>query len=384
MNLSHEEIKRYSRHLIMPEFGSEAQEKLKDSSVLMIGAGGLGCPLALYLAAAGVGKIGLVDFDTVDYSNLHRQVLYSEADVGEPKAEVAKRRIADVNPHVEVQTYNVPFKSENAMQIAEGYDILIDGTDNFPTRYLVNDVCVLTGRTNVFGSIFRFDGQVTVFDAKNGPCYRCLYPDPPPPGMVPSCAEGGVLGILPGIVGVMQATEAIKVLTGIGEPLVGRLTVFDALKMKFRELKIRKDPSCPVCSAKPTVTELIDYEEFCGVPVDQPDSPEESDELEITVGELSQHIAKGTKYWLLDVRNPNEWDICKIEADNMHYIPLPELEQHLSEIPQDEKIITICHHGRRSLTALETLKTHGITNVKSLRGGVDEWAAKIEPAMARY
>ena len=380
-NLTPEEIKRYSRHLIMPEIGMEGQEKLKNSSVLIIGSGGLGCPLSLYLAAAGVGKIGLVDFDTVDFSNLHRQILFSANDVGKSKADTAKKRLHEVNPNVEVITYNVPFKSDNAKQIAEGYDILIDGTDNFPTRYLVNDLAVLTGKPNVFGSIFRFDGQLTVFDAKQGPCYRCLYPEPPPVGMVPNCAEGGVLGILPGIVGVMQATEAIKLITGSGKPMIGRLLIFDALQMGFKEVKVRKNPNCPICSSKATIKELIDYEEFCGVKVI--DEVVDNTSLEISVGELKQAIDKNpSQYYLLDVRNPQEWDICYIEKSVM--IPLGELANRVNEIPKDRKIITICHTGRRSLTALNTLKLAGITNVKSLKGGVEDWATKIDPTMARY
>ena len=382
MKLNPEEIKRYSRHLIMPEFGMQAQEKLKESSVLIVGAGGLGCPLVMYLAAAGVGRIGLVDFDKVDVSNLQRQVLYTTGDVGSSKADSAKARILAMNPHIEVTAYTVPLKSGNAHEVSESYDLVIDGTDNFPTRYLVNDLCVLTGKKNVFGSIFRFDGQLTVFDGKNGPCYRCLYPSPPPPGMVPSCAEGGVLGILPGIVGVMQATEAIKVLTGTGRSMVGRLVLFDALTMRFREVKIKKNPDCPICSSKPSITKLIDYEEFCGIQVIE----EASDGLledEITAGSLKQMVdADHASYFLLDVRNPQEWDICHI--DGAHLIPLPDLSSRVDELPGDKKIVTICHTGRRSLTALNLLKGAGIKNVQSLKGGVEEWANKIDPQMARY
>ena len=381
INLSAEELKRYSRHLIMPELGLEGQKKLKQGSVLIIGSGGLGCPLSLYLAAAGVGKIGLVDFDTVDFSNLHRQILFSADDVGQPKAEIAKKRLKEVNPNVEVITYNVPFKAENAMDIAKDYDILIDGTDNFPTRYLVNDLAALTGKKNVFGSIFRFDGQLTVFDAKNGPCYRCLYPDPPPAGMVPNCAEGGVLGILPGIVGVMQATEAIKLLTGTGKSMIGRLLLFDALQMSFKEVKVRKNPNCPLCSDKATITKLIDYEEFCGVKVIE--EKKDNTALEITVGQLKQALdTDSTPFFLLDVRNPQELDICKIENSVM--IPLNQLGDRVNEVPKDKKIITICHTGRRSLTALDILKKAGISNVQSLKGGVEDWATKIDPTMARY
>ena len=385
IELNKDEIKRYSRHLIMPEFGMKAQKKLKAASVLIVGAGGLGCPLAQYLGAAGVGKLGIVDFDVVDYSNLQRQILYTTEDVGKYKAEVTKARVQEMNPNVEVEVYKTAIKSHNALEISKDYDIIIDGTDNFPTRYLVNDLCVITGKTNVFGSIFRFDGQVTVFSAKDGgPCYRCLYPDPPPAGMVPNCAEGGVLGILPGVVGVMQATEAIKVITGIGDSLIGRLLIFDALDMKYRELKIRKDSSCPVCSEKqPTVTELIDYEAFCGVPVgDQEEETKDIVDLEITAKDLKSDLEKGKNYYLLDVRNPNEYEICLIDGSNK--IPLGDLVNHLNEVPQDQEVITICHHGRRSLTALYTLRENGFNNVKSLRGGVDAWAMQVEPEMARY
>ena len=383
MKLSPEEIKRYSRHLIMPEFGMEAQEKLKESSVLIVGAGGLGCPLVLYLAAAGVGKIGLIDFDQVDVSNLQRQVLYTTDDVGKSKAESAKVKIQAMNPHVAVTTYTVPLKSDNAMRISEDYHLIIDGTDNFPTRYLVNDLCVLTGKKNIFGSIFRFDGQLTVFDGKNGPCYRCLYPDPPPPGMVPSCAEGGVLGILPGIIGVMQAAEAIKVLTNTGRSMLGRLILFDALTMQFREVKIKKNPDCPMCSNRSSITGLIDYEEFCGIKVIQEDMHEVTDD-DIMVGQLKQALDRenDSSLFLLDVRNPQEWDICCIEG--AHLIPLPDLSSRINEIPQDKKIITICHSGKRSLTALNLLKGAGIKNVQSLKGGIEEWANKIDPKMARY
>ncbi len=379
--LNNEEIQRYARHLILPEFGKKSQEKLKNSSVLIIGAGGLGCPLALYLAAAGVGKIGLVDFDNVDVSNLQRQVLYTIDDVGHSKAENAKKRILAMNPFVDVQTYKVPFKADNAMQIAEGYDLLIDGTDNFPTRYLVNDVSILTKRKNIFGSIFRFDGQVTVFGG-DGPCYRCLYPDPPPPGFVPNCAEGGVLGVLPGMVGVMQANEAIKVLTGIGEVLSGRLVLFDALNMKFKEVKIKKDPECKLCSSKATVKELIDYEEFCGIPAIQPDNSNSNESDEISVGVLNQYLSQNKNIYLLDVRNPNELDICTIKGSN--FIPLSELQERYSEVPNQKQVITICHHGMRSQKAMNILKENGFTDVKSVAGGIDDWAQKIDPTMARY
>ena len=366
----------------MPEFGIQAQERLKSSSVLIVGAGGLGCPLSIYLAAAGVGRIGIVDFDIVDISNLQRQVIYNVDDVGQPKAEAAKQKIEAMNPNIKVSIYNVPFKSENAKEIAEEYQLIIDGTDNFPTRYLVNDLCVQTGKKNVFGSIFRFDGQLTVFDGKNGPCYRCLYPAPPPPGMVPSCAEGGVLGILPGIVGVMQAAETIKILTETGKSMVGRLLLFDALKMSFKEVRIKKNLECPVCSENPSIKELIDYEEFCGIKVVEKEN-EDIVKEEISAGELKKllNTAPGKPY-LLDVRSSQEWDICCIEGSSL--IPLPELPSRLNEIPQEKPIITICHSGRRSLTALNLLKDSGIKNVQSLRGGIEEWASKIDPQMARY
>ncbi len=381
-NLSPEELKRYSRHLILPEVGLKGQEKLKQGSILLIGAGGLGCPLAIYLAAAGVGKIGIVDFDTINFSNLQRQILYTTSDVGKFKVEVAKERIIAMNPNIQVTTYTTPFKSDNAIQISKDYDILIDGTDNFPTRYLVNDLAVLTKKTNIFGSIFRFDGQVTVFDAQHGPCYRCLYPEPPPPGMVPSCAEGGVLGILPGVVGVMQATEAIKLIIGVGNLLIGKLLIFDSLQMGFRELKTRKDPNCPICSPNPSIDHLIDYEEFCGVQV-VPEDDTKITEDEIIAGQLNRLLETDkNKIFLLDVRNPQEWDICHIHGS--HLIPLSELDARINEIPLDKHIVTICHSGMRSRKAANLLKDQQFKQVNSLQGGVEEWAVKIDPNMARY
>jgi molybdopterin/thiamine biosynthesis adenylyltransferase/rhodanese-related sulfurtransferase len=379
MKLNHDEIKRYSRHLIMPEVGMKGQEKLKDASVLIIGAGGLGCPLSLYLAAAGIGKIGLVDFDTIDFSNLQRQVIYNTDDVGKYKADVAAAKIKAMNPNMEVEVFKTAFTSANAHEISAGYDILIDGTDNFPTRYLVNDLAVISKRPNVFGSVFRFDGQVTVFDGEKGPCYRCLYPDPPPPGMVPNCAEGGVLGVLPGIVGVAQATEAIKIITGNGDPLIGRLLSFDALAMKFRELKIRKDPDCSVCGPNPSVTELIDYEHFCGVGI----IDSAADALpEVLPEKVKSLLDQDTEPFLLDVRNPHEWDIC------MHPkavgIPLPELADRFDEVPKDREIITICHKGGRSKTAQQLLADAGYENVINMKGGMDLWAVTIDPEMPRY
>jgi sulfur-carrier protein adenylyltransferase/sulfurtransferase len=335
--LTNAELQRYARHLILPEFGKAGQEKLKQSSVLCVGAGGLGSPLVMYLAAAGVGRIGIVDFDVVDISNLQRQVIHGQSSLGERKVESARRRILDINPHVNVEVHETALSSRNAREIIRAYDVVVDGTDNFPTRYLVNDACVLEGKPNVYGSIFRFDGQVSVFHHADGPCYRCLYPEPPPPGMVPSCAEGGVLGVLPGIVGTLQALEVIKVLTGIGETLSGRLTVFDALAMKFRELKVRRNAECPVCGDHPTVTELIDYHQFCGVPNDEESAKARESQQEaapmtgkITPEEVKARIDAGDKPILVDIRNPNELDICKLDYDV--WIPTPELPSRLHEL----------------------------------------------------
>jgi len=380
--LTNEEIKRYSRHLIMPEVGMKGQLKMRDASILMIGAGGLGSPLGLYLAAAGIGKLGIVDFDVVDFSNLQRQVLYTTDDVGKSKAEMAKARLLAMNPHIEIEVFNTPFRSDNAMEISKDYDIIIDGTDNFPTRYLVNDLCVLTGKYNVFGSVFRFDGQATVFGAKDGPCYRCLYPDPPPAGMVPSCSEGGVLGILPGIIGIMQATEAIKLITGEGNPLIGRLLTFDALAMSFKELKVKKDPDCPICSSKRTINELIDYEQFCGVSLHGDAQQYVAEGMEVSPEELKESIDAGKKQILLDVRTPEEAEICILEGSKV--VPLAKLASHLNELPTDEEIVVICKVGSRSLDAVRMLHGWGYKKVKSLQGGLDRWAAKIDPDMPRY
>jgi sulfur-carrier protein adenylyltransferase/sulfurtransferase len=335
--LTNEELQRYARHLILPEFGKAGQEKLKHSSVLCVGAGGLGSPLSMYLAAAGVGRIGIVDFDVVDVSNLQRQIIHGQSTLGSRKVESARARLLDINPHIKIDIHETALSSQNAREIVRQYDAVADGTDNFPTRYLVNDACVLEGKPNIYASIFRFDGQATVFNHQDGPCYRCLYPEPPPPGMVPSCAEGGVLGVLPGIVGCMQALETIKVLTGIGETLTGRLTVFDALGMKFRELKIRKDPKCPICGEHPTVTELIDYHQFCGVPTDEESAKaqqaakaQETLPEKVTPQEVKSRMDAGDKPVLIDIRNPNELDICKLEYD--HWIPMPEIEARLHEL----------------------------------------------------
>jgi len=383
--LSAEEIKRYSRHLIMPEVGIDGQRKLKESSVLCIGAGGLGSPAAMYLAAAGVGRIGVVDFDVVDYSNLQRQLLHGTSDVGRSKLESARDRINDINPHVQVDGYEEALSSQNALDLFAPYDVILDGTDNFPTRYLVNDACVLSGKPNAYGSIFRFEGQASVFATKDGPCYRCLYPEPPPPGLVPSCAEGGVLGVLPGIIGVIQATEAIKVMLGIGEPLIGRFLIYDALKMRFRELKLRRDPDCPVCGTNRTVTRLIDYDQFCGItpepkPTEAPVSGET--EWEITAPRLKERLDKGDSLFILDVREPNEYQINRIPGSTL--IPLGELPQRYQELPRDVEIITQCKAGVRSQKALDFLRTVGFTRMKNLRGGILEWVDKVDPSQPKY
>ncbi len=380
MPLTKDEVLRYSRHLIMPEVGVEGQEKLKSASVLLIGTGGLGSPLGLYLAAAGVGRLGLVDFDVVDFTNLHRQIIHGTKDVGRSKLDSAKDRINDINPEVRIDCYETRLTSENALEIMKPYDIIIDGTDNFPTRYLVNDACVLLGKPNVYGSIFRFEGQASVFDATRGPCYRCLYHEPPPPGLVPSCAEGGVLGILPGIIGVIQATEAVKLIIGQGSPLIGRLLRFDALDMKFQELKLRKDPKCPICGENPTIKELIDYNEFCGI---RP-TPEVTveDTLEISAEEVKEQMDRGDSLVLVDVREPHEWLICHIEGARL--IPLGEFAQRVNELDSATDIVLHCHHGQRSMKALQFLKKVGFTKLKNLKGGIDAWALSVDPDMPRY
>src|SRR5947209_5983286 len=345
-DLSNEEILRYGRHLIMPEVGIEGQKRLKAARVLLIGTGGLGAPLGMYLAAAGVGTLGLVDFDVVDFSNLQRQVIHGTKDVGRPKLLSARDRILDINPHTKLELYETFLSSENALDIVREYDIVIDGTDNFPTRYLVNDACVLTGKPNVYGSIFRFEGQASVFWAERGPCYRCLYPEPPPPGMVPSCAEGGVLGILPGIIGCLQANEAVKLVLGIGEPLIGRLVLFDALKLKFRELRLRKDPQCPICSENRTIHGLIDYQEFCGIHPEPEPAAVAGADGEISPRELAERLKNGDRPFLLDVRNPEEWAITRIDGATL--IPLPELAQRYVELPAGREIVAYCRSGQRS------------------------------------
>jgi molybdopterin/thiamine biosynthesis adenylyltransferase/rhodanese-related sulfurtransferase/molybdopterin converting factor small subunit len=386
LELNNDEVRRYSRHLIMPEVGVEGQRKIKHAKVLCVGAGGLGSPASLYLAAAGVGTLGLVDFDNVDFSNLQRQVLYSTSDVGRPKLRAAMDRLKGLNPNIRVVPHETAITSANALDIFRDYDIIVDGADNFPTRYLVNDACVLTGKPNVYGSIFRFDGQVSIFATKNGPCYRCLYPEPPPPGLVPSCAEGGVLGVLPGVVGTIQATEAIKLILGVGESLVGRLLLFDALQMKFRTLKLQRDKECPVCGDNPTVKELIDYEMFCGITpqVKAADQGKVAPEFEISVTDLKARLDKGDVY-LLDVREPREWEICHIEGADL--IPLGEVPKRLDEIKESaagKDIVVMCKTGIRSAKAVNLLKDKGILPAQNLRGGIIEWIARIDPEQPTY
>lgn len=383
ISFSNDEVARYSRHLIMPEVTMEGQRRLKAAKVLCIGTGGLGSPIALYLAAAGVGTLGLVDFDVVDYSNLQRQILHGTKDVGRKKLNSARDRIKEVNPNVQVVLHDAMFSASNAMQIVEPYDIVIDGTDNFPTRYLSNDVCVFLKKPNVYGSIFRFDGQCTVFAPHlGGPCYRCLYPEPPPPGMVPSCAEGGVLGVLPGVIGVMQAIETIKLIVGIGDPLIGRLVHFDALKMKFREFKVRKDPSCPVCSENPSITELIDYEVFCGIPQAAAAEEAEPPVPEITVETLKQRIDNGDRFVLLDVRERYEYDIARIPGATL--IPLGELHSRMSELDSADEIIIHCKMGGRSAQAVRELQAAGFGKLWNVEGGILAWADRIDSTVAKY
>ncbi len=383
IEFSNDEIARYSRHLIMPEVTLAGQRRLKAASILCIGAGGLGSPIALYLAAAGIGRMGLVDGDTVDFSNLQRQILHGTKDVGRKKLNSARDRIREVNPNVQVELHDTMFRSENAMEIAADYDIVIDGTDNFPTRYLSNDVCVLLKKPNVYGSIFRFDGQCTVFAPHlSGPCYRCMFPEPPPPGMVPSCAEGGVLGVLPGIIGVMQAIEAVKLIMGIGEPLIGRLVSFDALKMKFREFKLRRDPKCPVCGENPTITELIDYDQFCGIPQAAAAEAAEAPVPEMTVHELKQKLDAKEKFVLVDVREPYEYDIARIPGAKL--IPLGELPSRMSELDTADDIVLHCKMGGRSARALRLLQEAGFSKLTNVAGGIEAWAEEIDPSVPRY
>ena len=387
--LSNQEVARYSRHLIMPEVGMDGQLKLKAASVLCIGAGGLGSPVAMYLAAAGVGRIGLVDFDVVDYSNLQRQIIHGTPDVGRRKLDSARDSLNAINPEVRVETHELALSSANALDLLGGYDVIVDGTDNFPTRYLVNDACVLLGKPNAYGSIFRFEGQASVFAAKDGPCYRCLYPEPPPPGLVPSCAEGGVLGILPGVIGTIQATEAVKLIMGNGEPLIGRFLVYDALRMHFRELKLRKDPDCPVCGEHPTVTELIDYEQFCGLTPAATDSGTAADPAaagpgadEATVEQLKARIDLADGVFILDVREPQEFQICRIPGSTL--IPLGDLPKRLHELEGRGEMIVHCKSGARSAKAVKLLRESGFAEAKNLRGGILRWIDAVDPSLPKY
>jgi adenylyltransferase/sulfurtransferase len=382
VKLTHEEVLRYSRHLILPDFGMEGQKKLKASSVLLIGTGGLGSPLALYLAAAGVGRIGLVDYDVVDYTNLQRQVIHGTKDVGRSKLESTSDTLADINPFVHIDQYNTLLTSANALEILAPYDIIIDGTDNFPTRYLVNDASILLGKINVYGSIFRFEGQVTVFGAEDGPCYRCLFPEPPPPGLVPSCAEGGVLGVLPGTIGTLQATEAIKILAGIGEPLVGRLLLYDALNMTFDTLKIRKNPMCPICGDHRTVTELIDYEQFCGLPAHDRSEEDAKAVPSIGVKALKDKVDAGEDFVIVDVREAHELQISQL--DGAIHIPKGEVLNHLDQIPQDTTVIALCRTGVRSGEVVGWLMERGYTNAYNLVGGINAWARQIDESLPVY
>jgi adenylyltransferase/sulfurtransferase len=380
VSLSNEEIQRYSRHLIMPEVGMEGQIKLKNASVLLIGTGGLGSPSALYLAAAGIGRIGLVDFDVVDHSNLQRQIIHGTKDVGRKKLHSARDRMLDINPYMQIDLFEEALDSSNAMRILKDYDIVLDGTDNFPTRYLTNDACVLLGKPNVYGSIFRFEGQSTVFATADGPCYRCLYPEPPPPGLVPSCAEGGVLGILPGIIGVIQATECVKLILGAGNPLIGRLMLYDALGMKFRELKIRKDPGCPICGPNRTIHELIDYQQFCGIPAAPPPPPPASGEIDPV--EVKQWIDAGRDFVLVDVREPHEYQICKIEKARL--IPLGQVPNRLGELEKGAEIVVHCKSGMRSAKAQKAMQEAGFTRVLNMKGGILAWSDKVDPKVPKY
>jgi adenylyltransferase/sulfurtransferase len=377
--LSNQEIRRYSRHLIIPDVAMDGQRRLKNAKVLCIGAGGLGSPVAMYLAAAGVGTIGLVDFDVVDETNLQRQVIHGTSDVGRPKLDSAEERIKEINPFVTVIKHNTLVSSENALELFGPYDLIIDGSDNFPTRYLVNDACVLLGKPYVWGSIFRFDGQLSVFWAEYGPCYRCLFPQPPPPGMVPSCAEGGVLGMLCGTIGSLQTTEAVKIITGKGDPLIGRMLIYDALELKFKELKVRKDPECPVCGKNPTVTELIDYDEFCGV---TPEIAEFAAQLSITPKEFQEMREGDPSLFVLDVREPHEWEI--VHFPEAHLIPMNDVPDRVSEIPQEGTVIVHCKVGQRSAEVLKYLHFVGLKHAKHLAGGIEAFAATVDPSMPRY
>ncbi len=380
--LTHDEILRYSRHLLMPEVGLEGQEKLKGSSILIIGTGGLGSPVSMYLAAAGVGRIGLVDYDVVDFTNLQRQIVHGSSSLGKRKVDSARQRLLDINPDIQVEVFNEPFTSENAFRIADTFDLIIDGTDNFPTRYLVNDVCVLTGKPNIYGSIFRFEGQLSVFWAEKGPCYRCLFPEPPPPGLVPSCAEGGVFGVLPGTIGTLQATEGLKVLLGIGEPLIGTLLLYDALEMRFDQVRLKKNPNCKVCSSDPEITELIDYEAFCGVPGHDHEEGRLPSEWEISATELADLIERGATIRIIDVREPHELQISAIREAEL--IPLGVLAAHMHELDSAQDIVLMCKSGTRSARALELLAGAGFRKLKNLRGGINAWASEVDSSLPQY
>jgi len=383
VELSPNEYQRYSRHLILPEVGLEGQKRLKAASVLLIGTGGLGAPLALYLAAAGIGRIGLVDFDVVDFSNLQRQIIHGTKDVGKAKIQSAVETLSDLNPDIVVETHETMVTSANALELFANYDIIIDGTDNFPTRYLVNDACVLLGKPNVYGSIFRFEGQATVFWAEKGPCYRCLYPEPPPPGLVPSCAEGGVLGVLPGTIGCIQATEAVKLILGVGEPLIGRLVLYDALNMRFKELKLHKDPECPICGENPTVTELIDYEEFCGVGRGNEAAAVTTEAIpEITPKELKEKLDQGDDFTLIDVREPFEYAIARIPGSVL--VPLATVAERARELDPNAEYVLQCKGGVRSAQALQTLREQGFKNLLNLKGGILAWSDEVDPTVPKY
>lgn len=381
-DLSNEEIHRYSRHLLIPDVGLEGQKKLKAASVLVVGTGGLGSPVLLYLAAAGVGRIGIVDYDTVDFTNLQRQVIHGESRLGDKKIESARDRMLDINPEIQVDLYDEPLTSENAFEIADPYDLIIDGTDNFPTRYLVNDLCVLTGKPNVYGSIFRFDGQASLFNAEGGPCYRCIFPEPPPPGLVPSCAEGGVLGVLPGTIGTIQATEALKWILGIGESLSGKLLLYDALDLSFEYVKLEKNPECKVCGHDPEVTELIDYEEFCGMPAHDDAEGSAGEKWDITARELEKKLKNGEDIQLIDVREPHEQEISNIEGSEL--IPLGEVAARMSELDSADDIVLYCKSGSRSSRALGILTSAGFGKVKNLKGGINAWAREVDEDMPVY
>ena len=384
--LNPDEHVRYSRHLMLPEVGTEGQRRLKAARVLLVGAGGLGSPAGLYLAAAGIGTLGIVDFDVVDATNLQRQVIHGTPDIGRPKLDSARDRIAQLNPHVTVEAHPMRLTSDNAMDVVRAYDVVVDGSDNFPTRYLVNDACVLAGRPCVYGSILRWEGQASVFWAERGPCYRCLFAEPPPPGLVPSCAEAGVLGVLPGIIGSVQALEAIKLVLGTGEPLIGRLLLFDALRLSFREMRLRRDPACPVCGEAPTIHALIDYEQFCGYPAaDGGESmQQQDDEEEITPLQLSERLAGGRPLALVDVREPFELEIASLEDRGARHIPLAQLPGRLGELDPAEEVVLFCRSGARSARAADFLRAHGFARVRNLQGGILAWADEVDPSLARY